>query len=272
MKKRSLMAFAGGIGGSLVLSGIAHATIPDASASNSIQAIVETSPPQVTSYSNTDLSTTLTASLSDGSITETADASTTSIEVDATSYGLDNFVTASSSYLTYYYDVVGAQGPVPIDVNYQLGISTSGGGNGYAGIVVSQYSAEYLQEVPAYSNEVNGQYVPSSDTIQSTFDTILTSAGPNQVNIFVAAGTSPYTASGSSIHAYVGPFIYIDPIYAKANPGVELEISPGVGNVEPMTSAAPEPGAWALLLVGIATIGGMLRRGQRHRDGMAAAV
>jgi hypothetical protein len=55
--------------------------------------------------------------------------------------------------------------------------------------------------------------------------------------------------------------IYIDPSFAHSNPGYALEISSGIQNIGP--SSAPEPAAWALLLVGFAGLGGMMRFDRR---------
>ncbi len=45
----------------------------------------------------------------------------------------------------------------------------------------------------------------------------------------------------------------------------------GIGGVTVTVSAAPEPASWALMIVGVATAGGMLRFGRRRSGALAVA-
>jgi len=56
----------------------------------------------------------------------------------------------------------------------------------------------------------------------------------------------------------------IDPTFSTTAPGVGFIFSPGV------TSGAPEPGTWAMMLVGLGGAGGALRSARRRSFGRAA--
>jgi len=66
--------------------------------------------------------------------------------------------------------------------------------------------------------------------------------------------------SGSSISSagstYIDPYIEIDPIWALANPGYSISVSPGVGNTVPV----PEAETYAMMLAGLGLVGFMARR------------
>jgi hypothetical protein len=68
--------------------------------------------------------------------------------------------------------------------------------------------------------------------------------------------TVSVTASASA-----DPHFSINPQYLLNNPGVSLQISPGL---EPLLSSVPEPQSWALMALGVGMAGGALRRRTRR--------
>jgi hypothetical protein len=56
--------------------------------------------------------------------------------------------------------------------------------------------------------------------------------------------------------ATVDPYLYVDPSFPNASE-YSILVSPGIGNAPP--GGIPEPASWALMLLGMAGIGGVLR-------------
>lgn len=67
--------------------------------------------------------------------------------------------------------------------------------------------------------------------------------------------------SVGTAYSFIDPTIVIDPTFLSANPGYSLTLSPGV--TQP-SSAAPEPASWALMIIGLGAVGGVLRRKKRR--------
>ena len=78
-------------------------------------------------------------------------------------------------------------------------------------------------------------------------------------------------ASGGNASAYLDPIIALDPNGTNANlfQGVTLTTSA----IPPLTavSAAPEPGAWLLMMLGVGSVGAALRFRRRAADAPSAA-
>ena len=55
---------------------------------------------------------------------------------------------------------------------------------------------------------------------------------------------------------YIDPYIEIDPIWALANPGYSISVSPGVGNI----ASVPEAETYAMMLAGLGLVGFMAKR------------
>ena len=85
------------------------------------------------------------------------------------------------------------------------------------------------------------------------------SGNPNVFEISLTSDVSTNSNMTSSYaDAYADPTISIDPVYALAHPEISLSFSANIG--QPM----PEPGTWAMLLLGLAPI---LRRASRRVTG-----
>lgn len=72
--------------------------------------------------------------------------------------------------------------------------------------------------------------------------------------------------NGGQASAFADPYFYIDPKFAAANPGYSLVLSPFAGN-DPI--GVPEPASWAIMLMGFAGLGAVLR-GVRGRNAFVA--
>ena len=223
-------------------------------------------------YSDNEQETNLTLShnVPGGYTTATASAATSTISVNGSSAldttgGMDT--TDTDVVLNYFYDVTGTTKTVPIDISYNLSASLVHPlGTGVSIAQADFYSDDttgVIQAEEGYKIAEVDYDDPSGDSVLAgTFSTDVTpgmTIGEIALNVKVDTSSTDMGLSSSG-EAVADPYIYIDPAFLAANPGVTLEISPGVGNTPPTTSAAPEPQGWLLLLMGVGGAGLMIRR------------
>jgi hypothetical protein len=75
----------------------------------------------------------------------------------------------------------------------------------------------------------------------------------------IVADVSSY--GGGEASAFADPYFYIDPTFLAANPGYSVVLSPFAGN-DPI--GAPEPASWAVMVLGFAGLGAVLRGRRRE--------
>lgn len=162
-------------------------------------------------------------------------------------------VTASaSSFLTYYFAVVGGQfgDIVPVEVDFSLAARQTGDGYGSAYFSVTGFGSK---EICTRSNCAD-----QSETYTGAFHFNASVGLNNEVYTFAQAGAS-YGPDARTGYAMVDPYIFIDPTFANAG-NYRIVVSDGVGNVAPTTGGVPEPATWGLMLAGFALAGVGLRR------------
>jgi hypothetical protein len=81
----------------------------------------------------------------------------------------------------------------------------------------------------------------------------------NGVDVYANAAILNFDPGvGTHVRVYADPVFTIDSAFALANPGYTLAFSNGIGNALP--TGVPEPATWAMLLIGLAGTGAVLRR------------
>ena len=68
---------------------------------------------------------------------------------------------------------------------------------------------------------------------------------------------APGVSSAASFSATLDPTVTIDPIYLESHPGYSLVFSPNP------STPVPEPGAWSMMLIGVAGLGATARLRRR---------
>jgi hypothetical protein len=170
--------------------------------------------------------------------------------------------------LNYSLEVVGPSGaPVPVDLKSSItGTLISGSADG----VVALASASLVVVNPS-GNLVSGSYLPAPPQ-PTTVDTVI-DLFPNTIyGVSLQAlafalcgaqdefGTTTCDGNLASASAAVDPTFMIDPGFADASQ-YQIVFSPGV------SSAVPESGTWAMMLIGFAGLGyAAFRQGRNKRS------
>jgi len=168
-------------------------------------------------------------------------------------------------YVIVYGEVVGPQSvSVPIDVNYFASDSTSITPGGYA-----DAQSKFVFSDGLGDSYVAGQiniigYNSGSQSVGGTYSMMVQTNTPFSV---LMTGTDTmygvnYTSGlGEQSSIYMDPMIYIDPSFGSTA-GYDLQLSPGVQNIGP-SSSAPEPATWAMMLAGVGALGATMRSQRR---------
>ncbi len=256
------------------ISSAAHATPPAAITVTNVSTIYTPPDAPQTTYNYSDFAPTATVShvIPGSSATATTNASTRTVSVSAHSTEPPDGgegETEANADLTYYYDAVGTTKPVPIDISYYLTASRTlpPGRNdsplSEARILFSQNLTDgtNVYDDQAFAEAGGGGPDNDSQTVAATFSTeFLPDEAYGEIDLQTTGSSFGLAGFSSSSYALADPYIYIDPGFLAANPGVTLEISPGVGNGGPVAPGVPEPGTWLLSLLGFGWVGLILRR------------
>ena len=173
---------------------------------------------------------------------------TPSVFVSATSDQL--YGPSAQATLTYYFTLIGGgSDPVPLLAHVRLATTDSGQVNQN-----TAYASVYIQQ------HISAAPVRQSVSYNQTFDDYLSfGMRPGETNFVEIAATASIGYRIATVSAYADPYIFIDPAYLAAHPGLSLAFSAGAGNVPP-AAAVPEPATWALLFGGFALTGAAMRR------------
>jgi hypothetical protein len=151
----------------------------------------------------------------------------------------------ASATVDFYFMI---KGPKNEQVTYHLKSSGStsvfGGGQATALLYLEGTLLNY-----ACSSSMTG-YCAVSDHFQFDTDFSATSNTQEVLEIDLNGGTAAF--GGGPFMASADPMITVDPLYA--NQGYSLELSPNVTQGS-LASSVPEPGTWAMVLIGFAALG-----------------
>lgn len=177
--------------------------------------------------------------------------------------------TSASESLSYFYQVVGATEATPVDVSYKLQAKSSSTGYYGQNTGASAELDELVNDSAGahYDQQLQTSQVDNRTLVQGTFFTHVAPGYANEIDLLVNEFTENGLGSYSSAQASADPRIFIDPGYLAAHPGLQLEISPGIGNIGP--SAVPEPAIWVSIIFGLAMTGAAMRTRRRHNRVLA---
>jgi hypothetical protein len=167
----------------------------------------------------------------------------------------------AAATLSYSFEISGQDGDVSATISARGSASDGAAGSAIGGGIayLQIYSGSDVL-VNDYACAGSGEYACAPDESSAIFLNQSFSLVANQyytIYMSIAAdadATEAYASSSSeaSASAYLDPYIVIDPSYAS---DYSLYVTPGIGNA----AAAPEPAAWALLLLGVGVLGADLR-------------
>ena len=159
----------------------------------------------------------------------------------------------ASATVDFYFMI---KGPKNEQVTYHLKASGStsvfGGGQATAMLYLDGTLLNY-----ACSSSITGNCAVS-DHFQFDTDFSATSNTQEVLEIDLVGGTAAF--GGGPFMASADPMITVDPSFAKQ--GYSLELSPNVTQGS-LASSAPEPGTWAMALLGFAGLGFAYRARRR---------
>jgi hypothetical protein len=174
----------------------------------------------------------------------------------------DLAVNTAGAEVSYYFIVTGPEtGLVPLFLDFDLTASSSGTGQGFAGVeldlnqtmvsnaFVSCDLSGCLDTQGNQASQVSGRFQPfvhTGDTYQIVMDV---NGSANSI--------------GDSGSGYADPYIYVDPSFPGAA-NYSIVVSAGVGNSPLSNASTPEPASW--LLVGFAPAVAVLFRRRRTRQ------
>jgi hypothetical protein len=242
----------------LVPGVVAAQTLPNASTFNDAGSPFVVGPPEVIDA---------TSDHYDFGSLGTADASTNGFPRPSSSVTASG-VTAGSSEFRYFFEILAADPTLIVPVNLIGDVVTSA-----QSTPTSYATAHALIQI---GNTTTGQiFQAEACTALGPFDACASSEPTASVafstqllvpvdQIFQVVLQTRVVANGvgSFGSAFSDPFIGIDPNFFSLNPDLTLDFSPGVGDAP--FDGVPEPGAWALEIMGFGLMGAAMRRRRMH--------
>ncbi len=165
------------------------------------------------------------------------------------------FQTIATGKLTYFVVINGPAGlEVPLEVGYTLIANAGPAGEAYAEVDTNLASSVLISRFGQSQSIFTGS-LPDHEPTNQAFDIVLDAA----------------TYNGG--FASADPVVEVDPTWAAQNPteASQLSLSFSPGLVNGFGAPAPEPAAWAMMLLGLGAIGGVLRSGRKARPAAFAA-
>ena len=168
----------------------------------------------------------------------------------------------AAATLTYSFEIAGPDGNVSATIGATGSTSNERAGSadssGIAILDIYSQSGALVNDIACGGSGVDACAPGEGPTIALNQSFSLVANQDYVVYMSIAADADATYVYGvpsslASASAYLDPHITIDPGYAAA---YSLSVTPGVGNASP----APEPAAWAMLLIGFGLVGGALRR------------
>jgi hypothetical protein len=172
----------------------------------------------------------------------------------------------------YYATVVGPNvGPVPVDLSYVLQTSAQTVGSAQIILVADQGGFGGAQLGIAQANaDASGSNPTATDDQTGALKFALM---PGELVFIRLAGEASSQSPLGSAQLFADPLLSIDSSFAQTDPNYltdySIDLSQGVGNA---VSGAPEPAAWAMILLGIGGVGTVLRIPRRRRTSAGAAI
>jgi PEP-CTERM motif len=173
----------------------------------------------------------------------------------------DNVSALSELELTYYVEIVGPSGEVP------LGVKTIGMTSSALGSVDGATAELDLSFGPSFTAVsfagLPTPSLPTSFNINDTYQIAANTVFSVTVSSNAFAQTCPTCAQPDSgmASAFVDPYFYVSPEFANSSEYF-IVTSPGIGNILPI----PEPSAWAMMLLGFAGLGFAAYRRSRAKN------
>jgi hypothetical protein len=164
----------------------------------------------------------------------------------------------AAATLYYSFEIAGPDGNVSATIS-ATGSTSYGaaGGEGIAFLSITSPSGLLVSDSACAGNDPTMCPPGEGSTIALDQSFSLVANQYYAVYLSIAADadvyqSDAYTGSQASASAYIDPYIMIDPGYAAYS----LSVTPGIGNASP----APEPAAWAMMVLGFGVIGAATRR------------
>jgi hypothetical protein len=158
--------------------------------------------------------------------------------------------------LNYSFEVTGGNpgDVVPVDIETTLSAIPRSIGHVFSEIIVS---ADTSSSVTICNLQCTDEAIGFTGILQ--VDALSGAVYTNAIHLEIEAigalgGTSDFNGGSAS----ADPYVFIPAPFASQ---YTVEVSPNIGNA--LAATVPEPGAWAMLLVGFATLAGLRRRGVR---------
>lgn len=175
----------------------------------------------------------------------------------------------------YYVGVSGAAGTdVPIDIAFKQSATAGAQGTAQASIYAGWTTLLIFNwgSIPTTAN-ASFKDTSSAGVVTSLCSNVACATPPSSLTANVEANTAVYldlnVATSGGASAYMDPLITVDRTWALANPDlagqVSFQFAPGTQNgYGAFAAGAPEPGAWAMLLLGAFGVGAAARATRRR--------
>jgi hypothetical protein len=159
------------------------------------------------------------------------------------------FTQLVAAFLHYSFAVEGGTPGETVPIDISLNLIASGPSVGPVGYAFASFNAG-----PASVAVCNDGSCGASEF----HDTLEFTGQVDQVNNVALEAIAESTGLFSSSFATADPLIFVDPSFPGADQ-FQIVLSDGIANGLP-PAGVPEPGSWAMMMVGLAPLGALLRR------------